>query len=100
MSPVTEQVRAARSHPHLPYVIPFVTFIALLQIGLWLEPLVGSWEYPLRVVLLSVVLFVFSRNVLDFRVRFPLLTAFVGAAVFVIWVAPDLLIPGYRSHWL
>jgi CAAX prenyl protease-like protein len=24
----------------------------------------------------------------------------VGVAVFFLWIAPDALIPGYRSHWL
>lgn len=24
----------------------------------------------------------------------------IGAAVFVVWVAPDLVFPGYRRHWL
>ncbi len=29
----------------------------------------------------------------------PLLSVLLGAAVFVIWIGPDLLIPGYRNLW-
>jgi CAAX prenyl protease-like protein len=43
---------------------------------------------------------VFSRDVIDFRVRRWAMTIAIGIAVFAIWVAPDLLFPGYRQHWL
>ena len=73
-------------------------FMLLLVAGSSLG--LGPWEYPLRVVLLAVVLFVFSRKVIDFRVSHWLGSTLVGAAVFVIWIAPDLLWPGYRDSWL
>jgi len=52
------------------------------------------------VTILAIVLWVFSRDVIDLRVRFWLGTLLVGIGVFAIWVAPDLLIPGYRNHWI
>jgi CAAX prenyl protease-like protein len=74
-------------------------FIGLLAVSDWL-PAIGEWEHPLRVAFLSAILYIFSRKVIDFRVRSPLLTISVGVAVFVLWIAPDLLFPGYRQHWL
>ena len=87
-------------HPALPYVLPFVIFLALLFSADYLHGILGWWEYPFRVVVLAVALWIFSRDVLDLRVRFALGSVLVGLAVFALWVAPDLLIPGYRNHWL
>ena len=60
----------------------------------------GPLEYPLRFILLAVVLWVCSRHVIDFRIRAPIATVAIGIAVFVIWIAPDVLFAGYREHWL
>jgi CAAX prenyl protease-like protein len=57
-------------------------------------------EYPVRVGVLCAVLWIFSRDVIDLRVKRWLATIALGIAVFAVWVAPDLLIPGYRHHWL
>ena len=92
--------RWARIHPAIPYVAPFAAFFILLALGDFLHSVFGQWEFPLRVVILSGILWVFSRDVIDFTVRRWALTIFAGIAVFAIWVAPDLLFPGYRQHWL
>jgi CAAX protease family protein len=84
----------------VPYVAPFVVFFVLLLSSDFLHSLFGEWEYPFRVTTLALVLWVFSRNVIDFRVRNLGLAGVSGAIVFAIWVGPDLLIPGYRNHWL
>lgn len=86
-------------HPSLPYVLPFVSFLALLMLAEHLHFL-GVWEYPFRVAVLAAILWVFSRHVIDLRVRHLAASLGIGAAVFVIWVGPDLLFPGYRQHWL
>ena len=86
------------SHPAVPYVVPMATFMLLLVAGSSFG--LGPWEYPLRVLLLAVVLVVFSRQVIDLRVSQWLGSTLVGAAVFVIWIAPDLLWAGYRDSWL
>ena len=85
--------------PSLPYVLPFASFMAFLAIQNY-AALPPSIDYPVRVVVLSVILFVFSRNVIDLRSTHLLGSVILGVAVFVIWIGPDLLIPGYRQHWL
>lgn len=86
-------------HPAVPYAAPFICFLlclaALPKLGLPPRVELGLW-------LASgfAVLFCFSRPVLDFRLRAPLASAAAGAAVFVLWIAPDLLVPGWRGHWL
>jgi uncharacterized protein len=95
--------RSSRQSNYLrsvPYVIPFVIFFALLLAADYLHQLFGEWEYLFRVAILALVLFVFSRRVIDLRVRQIGITLAMGLAVFAIWVGPDLLIPGYREHWL
>lgn len=47
----------------------------------------------------AVIAFV-ARPVLDFRVRRWVPSVALGIGVFLLWIAPDLLFPGYRSHWL
>jgi uncharacterized protein len=85
--------------PSVPYVLPFVVFMALLAAQKYL-PLSTAVEYSLRVVLLSAVLLVFSRDVIDLHSSHRLETAILGVAVFVVWVGPDILFPAYRQHWL
>ncbi len=41
---------------------------------------------------------VIAHPVLDFSMRAPLASAAVGVVVFVLWITPDLLLPGYRHH--
>lgn len=86
------------NHPAVPYVVPMAVFMLLLVVGPQLG--LGPWEYPLRVVVLAAVLFVFSRHVIDLRVSRWIGSALVGVAVFAIWIAPDLIWPGYRGSWL
>jgi CAAX prenyl protease-like protein len=92
--------RWSKVHPAIPYVLPFAVFLALLAASDYLHQWFGAWEFPLRVAFLSAILWIFSRDVIDFRVTRWLATIAVGTAVFAIWVAPDVLIPGYRHHWL
>jgi hypothetical protein len=73
-------------------------FVAFLAFGDFLG--LGPWEYPFRCAVLAAVLWFFSRGALDFRIRNAGLSIAVGIAVFAIWIAPDLLWPAYRSHWL
>jgi len=63
-------------------------------------PLPQAVEFALRLVILSAVLWIFSRGVIDLGMSNPLGTIAVGLGVFVLWVAPDALFPGYRQHWL
>jgi hypothetical protein len=59
------------------------------------------WLYPIRVLAVTGVLLAFSRAPLAVRPSRPLLSAALGAAVFALWIGPDVLFgPGYRHHWL
>ncbi|HYL74705.1 MAG TPA: CAAX prenyl protease-related protein [Bryobacteraceae bacterium] len=85
--------------PGLAYVLPFAVFLLFLALQKQL-PLNPAVDYPLRVLLLSAVLIVFSRHVIDLRIFHWLTTGALGIGVFLIWIAPDLLFPGYRQHWI
>ncbi|HBY58246.1 MAG TPA: CAAX prenyl protease-related protein [Solibacterales bacterium] len=86
-------------HPSLPYVVPFAVFLAALAIFPKLG-LPDRVEFTLRIALLITVLIVFSRKVISFRVVAPVSTVVFGVAICALWVAPDLLVPGWREHWL
>lgn len=81
----------------LPYVFPFAVFLCLLMLRA-VVPL-GAAEYPIWLVIITLSLLV-SRQVLSCRLRKPLGSVVVGIAVFGIWIAPELVWPGYRNHWL
>jgi CAAX prenyl protease-like protein len=85
--------------PSLAYVLPFAAFLFFLALQKYV-PLSPSVENPLRLVLLSAILIVFSRQVIQLRCSHLLQTVAVGVGVFVIWIAPDILFPGYRQHWI
>lgn len=87
------------SHAAVPYIAPFVTFMVLLMVQKQLAFL-GEWEYAVRVALVFGSIAYFSRRVLDFKVRFPAGSLAVGVGVFLLWIAPDTLFPGWRQHWL
>lgn len=63
-------------------------------------PLPQRTEFALRLLIMGGLLWALSRHVIDFRVHYPLTTVAMGIGVFLLWIAPDALIPGYRSHWL
>ncbi len=96
---MTVNIEKAQAPSATPYVAPFVVFLALLAIQSYI-PLDQRIEFGLRIVIMAGVLWYFSRDVISFRMVRPLSSLGIGLAVFLIWIAPDLLIPGYRSHWL
>jgi uncharacterized protein len=89
----------AEPHTSVPWVVPFLVFLGVLAVQDWLAPL-GRWEPAVRVVFLTGVLWVFSRRVITFATRYTVASVAIGVLVFAIWIAPDLLFPGYREHWL
>lgn len=86
-------------HPSLPYIVPFAVFVVFLILGEHLS-FMGIWEYPFRDAVLALTLWFCSRHVLDFRIHRWIGTIAIGAIVFLVWIAPDMLFPGYRTHWL
>ncbi len=94
---------AGPAHPAVPYVAPFVVFVTLMALERAFQ-LPAEWFYPIRagVVLVSILTFsrgTFSSGLASFRPIRPWLSLGVGVAVFLIWIAPDMLF-GYRHHWL
>lgn len=74
----------------------FFCFLALHTV----LPLPARVDFPLRVVVLTAVLVFYSWPVIELRPRHLLASLALGVAVFVVWVAPDLLFPHYRQHGL
>ena len=83
----------------LPYVLPFAVVIALLALQpvLPLAPLAGQVVW---IAVMTATLALVARPVLDFRVRHWVGSIGLGVAVFLLWIAPDQIFPGYHSHWL
>ena len=82
-----------------PYVVPFAVFLGFLA----LQPLVDLppvVEQFLWFTGMAALIAIVARPALDFRVQQWTGTILLGLGVFVLWIAPDLLFPGYRSHWL
>jgi uncharacterized protein len=82
--------------PVYGYVVPFVAFVTIMALERMLSlPL--AWAYTIRFLVVSLLVGWLSWPYLSFRPSLPLASIGVGAAVFVIWIGPDLLFgPGYR----
>ena len=81
------------------YVAPFIAFLLLL-VASDIVPLDTAWGGPLRVIVLALVCAVCWPRELPLRPKYPLASVAIGALVFVLWIAPDVLIPGYRNSLL
>ncbi len=92
-----EAGRLAR-HAAAAYVAPFAVFVVLLAAARYLPA--GGWGSLLRLAAPAAALGIFSRRILDLRPRRTFSSIGVGVMVFAIWVAPDIMWAGYRSHWL
>ncbi len=82
--------------PSVRYVAPLVVFFILLALFPKL-PLPEDWQAPLRVLILAAVCIACWPRSLSFRPTNLVASIAVGAAVFFLWIAPDILIPGYRA---
>jgi CAAX prenyl protease-like protein len=80
------------------YVAPFAAYIAVMAAEHALPPH-SQILYPIRLAIVLAAILLVSRPYLQLRPRNPLASIAIGAAVFVIWVAPDRLF-GYRHFWL
>lgn len=73
-------------------------FLGLMVVAPYYAAPLGVWEYPLRVAIMAIVIWFFSRNELSFSLYAPFMSVAIGLGVFLLWIAPDVLIPGYREH--
>jgi len=81
------------------YVAPFLVFLLYLAIGPKL-PISAAWEGALRVGIMAVVCWICWPREIAFHPRCPAASIAIGAAVFALWIGPDLLIRGYRESFL
>ncbi len=86
-------------YPSVRYVAPLVVFFICLALFPKL-PLSENWEAPLRVSILAIICVVCWPRELSIRPDRWLASIAVGAAVFFLWIAPEILIPGYRNSAL
>jgi len=86
-------------HPAIPYVAPFLVFIAFLALDRFL-PINTEALHALRFVVVFAVLITVSRQVIPRKVVYPVSSVLLGILVCAIWVGPDVLWPGYRQSWL
>lgn len=81
------------------WVGPFAVFALWLMLDDAL-PLANPGREILRDgVLLAAIVF-FSRKVIPTRAPHWLASVGVGLGVFLLWIAPDTLIEGWRNHWI
>jgi hypothetical protein len=83
----------------LPWVGPFAVFMVWLAVDRYL-PIANPGKELLRDIVLLASIVGFSRGVVPRAAPHWLASIGVGLGVFVLWVAPDLLVPSWRAHWL
>jgi CAAX prenyl protease-like protein len=83
----------------LAWVGPFVVFMVWLAVDKYL-PIANPWKEIVRDVVLVAAILGFSRRLLPRRAPHWLASVALGLAVFAIWVAPDVIVPTWRSHWI
>jgi hypothetical protein len=84
-----------RRHPAVPYILPFAVFIGILALQQHVP--IPVW---LRFAISMVTIFAVSMIPLRGGPSKPLMSIVVGIAVFVIWVAPDVIAPWWRHTLL
>jgi len=83
-------------YPSLSYVLPFAVFMTMLAVS-------GSLPGPpraqalIRVGVVTAVILAIARGTFSLRLTRPVATIGVGILVFVVWILPDQIAPGYRS---
>jgi CAAX prenyl protease-like protein len=80
-----------RRHPAVSYILPFLLFIALLLLQKAVP--IPAW---IRFALSIAAILAVSRPALRGGPSKPLLSILVGIAVFLIWIAPDLIAPWWH----
>ncbi len=81
------------------YIAPFAAFLAFLVLQR-LFPDATKAILAARFATVALLIAVVSRKVTPWRPSRAFVSVLLGVAVFVIWIGPDVLWPGYRAHWL
>jgi len=85
--------------PSLPYVAPFVVLMALLAVNAFAPMQDWQGQTLWLAIMVPVLLFV-ARPAIDFSAPHWTRSVLIGIAVFILWIGPDLIFPGYRHHWI
>jgi CAAX prenyl protease-like protein len=87
-------------HPAVPYVAPFAVFLLCLLIA-GRTTIPQPWESVAWVGVVAVTIALTSRQlVAGLRLSSGVMSVLVGVGVFLLWVAPDALVPGWREPWV
>ncbi len=86
---------AAERHPWIPYVVPFAAFMVMLGLAPSLG-LSARVDAVVRALVPAIAIGLVAIPVLDLKPTRPWATIGIGIGVFLLWIAPDELIPGYR----
>lgn len=84
------------AYPAAGYIAPFATILLFIA----LFPKLGVsifWEWPMRVAIVALVCYFAWPRELSLLPKMWLSSTGVGVAVFFLWIAPDLLVHGYRN---
>jgi uncharacterized protein len=90
-----DTIPALRRHAAVPWVLPFLIFIGLLVVQQAVP--VPAW---LRFTASMAAILAVSRVPLLGGPSKPIFSILVGIAVFVVWIAPDLIAPGWHHSFL
>jgi uncharacterized protein len=96
--PRTEPIPPPANHAALPYVAPFAVFIVYLVLQT-VFPQATQLILTCRFFTVLTVIALVSRRVTPWRPSRALSSTLLGVLVFLIWIGPDVLWPGYRTHW-
>jgi CAAX prenyl protease-like protein len=88
---------ADSSAPTIAWIGPFVVFLAWLLLDRYV-PLANPAKEILRDAIILASIVGFSRRLIPTSAPHWLSSITIGVAVCALWVAPDVLIPGWRSH--
>ena len=89
----------AASSRTIAWVGPFAVFALWLLADKYI-PVANPWREIVRDLVLAAAIVGFSRRVLPSSAPHWLGSIVLGIGVCAIWIAPDALVPGWRSHWL
>jgi len=88
--------RWLEASPSVRYIAPLVAYFLVLGLSLK-QPSALAWETPLQVFVLAVVCAICWPRDLSIRPVNTFASVAVGVVIFFLWIAPDVLIPGYRT---
>lgn len=86
-------------YPSLRYIAPFALFLLFLSATSRFS-FDAYWSVPLWVVLLAVVCYLCWPAEIDIKPTHTIASIAIGIGVFLLWIAPDVLVPGYRQNTL